>query len=81
VRHPAGCSAAALGALQVRLAHRFEEGLALLLETVQAATGSGAGQAHFHRQVEDQGQVRAQVALDEGSRVAIRSTDKPRPPP
>ena len=55
----------ALGALQVRLAHRLEEGLPFLLESVQAATGGGAGQADLDRQVEHQGQVGTQRPLDE----------------
>jgi len=42
-----------MGTLQVGLAHGLEEGLAFLLETVKAATRSGAGEADFHGQVED----------------------------
>lgn len=53
------------GALQIRLANGFEEGLAFLLETVQATASGGTGKAYFDRQVEYQGQVRAQVALNE----------------
>ena len=36
------------------------------LESIQASAGTGAGHPYFHRQIENQRQVRAQVALDEG---------------
>ncbi|MCY1187689.1 hypothetical protein D9M73_287010 [compost metagenome] len=50
---------------QIGLPYRFEEIRAFLLEAVQTAPCRSTCQADFHRQVEHQGQVRAQVALDE----------------
>src|SRR5690606_11468643 len=51
------------GARQVTVADTLEEGAAFLLDPVQGAALAGALHALLHRQVEQQGQVRAQVTL------------------
>jgi AraC-like DNA-binding protein len=51
--------------VEKRIAHRFEKRPAFQLEAIQTATGTGASQTHFHRQIENQCQIRAQIALNE----------------
>ena len=53
------------GATQIGLAHGLEEFAAFLLEAIQTTTRRRAGKADLDRKVEDQGQVRVQVTLDE----------------
>ena len=48
------------------ITHGIEKRPALKLETIQPSACAGAGQADFHRQIEDQRQVGAQITLDEG---------------
>lgn len=70
-----------LGTLQVGLANSFEEGLALLFEAIQTAPCGSSGQPDFDRQIEDQGQVRAQVALDELFQLGDTLDGQATPPP